>query len=290
MLETIKITDKIITKDLKYSILIPTWNNLDFLKLCVNSIRKNSNFVHQIIIIINEGKDGSLEWVNNQNDIDFVHSKTNIGICYGLNSARSLIKTNYVVYVNDDMYFLPNWDNEINNQIEEIGHDNFMLSSTMIEPTDTGNPCVIVADYGDTLLNFKEEKLCKEYINFKKKNWSGSTWPPNILPLKLWDLVGGMSTEFSPGFYSDPDLSMKLWKLGVRYFKGLGNSRVYHFGSKSTKRVKMNTGKKLFLLKWGITANFFNKHYLKRGQDFTVLAEPKISKWDAFINNLKKFI
>ncbi len=31
-----------------------------------------------------------------------------------------------------------------------------------------------------------------------------------------------MSEEFSPGMYSDPDLSMKLWQEGVRYFKGIG--------------------------------------------------------------------
>ena len=290
MVETIKVVDKIVEKDLRFSILIPSWNNLEFLKLCVSSIRNNSSFNHQIIIVINEGNDGSLEWVDKQNDLDYIYSKTNIGICYGLNSSRSLIKTNYVVYANDDMYFLPDWDSEINNQIKEIGHDNFMLSSTMIEPTETGNPCVIVADYGDSLSNFQEEKLLREYRGFEKKDWSGSTWPPNVLPLKLWDLVGGMSTEFSPGFYSDPDLSMKLWKLGVRYYKGVGNSRVYHFGSKSTKRIKMNKGKKLFLNKWGVTSNFFNTNFLKRGSDFKVLTEPTISKWDNFINNLKKYI
>lgn len=40
---------------MKFSILIPTWNNLDFLKLCINSIEKNSYFKHQIIIYVNDG-------------------------------------------------------------------------------------------------------------------------------------------------------------------------------------------------------------------------------------------
>ncbi|MBL0025914.1 MAG: hypothetical protein IPO98_13350 [Saprospiraceae bacterium] len=31
---------------------------------------------------------------------------------------------------------------------------------------------------------------------------------------------------------------MKLYKAGVRHFKGLGNCLVYHFGSKSTTRIK----------------------------------------------------
>ena len=33
-----------------FSILIPSWNNLACLKLCVESIRKNSFFHHQIIV------------------------------------------------------------------------------------------------------------------------------------------------------------------------------------------------------------------------------------------------
>lgn len=274
--------------EFKYSILVPTWNNLEYLKLLVSSILENSHFEHQLIIIINEGKDGTLEWLEQQENINYVYSTKNIGICYGLNSARSLIKTDYVVYANDDMYFLPGWDVEFDKEIQSIGHDQFMLSATMIEPHDTGNPCVIVADHGDDLKSFSQEHLLAEYQNYEKNDWSGSTWPPNILPLKLWDLVGGMSIEFSPGFYSDPDLSMKLWHNDVRYFKGLGSSRVYHFGSKSTKRIRVNKGKKLFLQKWGVSSNFFTTHYLKRGEKFMKLETPKISTSQKFINWFKK--
>ena len=46
-----------------FSILIPTFNNLEYLKVCVNSIIKNSNFDHQIIIHVNEGADGTLEYI-----------------------------------------------------------------------------------------------------------------------------------------------------------------------------------------------------------------------------------
>ena len=46
-----------------FSILIPSFNYLEYLKLCVKSIRKNSNFNHQIIIHVNEGSDGTIEYV-----------------------------------------------------------------------------------------------------------------------------------------------------------------------------------------------------------------------------------
>ena len=138
----------------------------------------------------------------------------------------------------------------------------------MIEPTDTGNPCVVVADFGDSVERFRESELLQQYQNIEKKDWKGATWPPNVLPLALWDLVGGMSIEFSPGMYSDPDLSRKLWEAGVRHFRGVGASRVYHFGSKSTKKIRHNKGKTAFLLKWGMSSNDFTKNILQRGIPF----------------------
>ena len=35
------------------SILIPSFNNLEYLKLCINSINKNSKYKHQIIVHVN---------------------------------------------------------------------------------------------------------------------------------------------------------------------------------------------------------------------------------------------
>ena len=62
----------------KYSILIPTWNNIEFLKVCINSIRRNSFYNAQIIVIINEGNDGTVEWIEGQNEIDYLYSKNNL--------------------------------------------------------------------------------------------------------------------------------------------------------------------------------------------------------------------
>ncbi|MFZ4542987.1 MAG: glycosyltransferase family 2 protein [Saprospiraceae bacterium] len=279
-------------KNYKFTVLIPTWNNLEFFRLCVKSIRENSQCDIQILAIINEGKDGTLEWVRQQKDIDFVHSKTNIGICYGLNSARSLIKADYVVYSNDDMYLLPGWDLELSKEIDSLSTKAFMLSCTMIEPTHTGNPCVVVKDFGRDLESFDEQKLLLEYSALTRPDWSGSTWPPNVVHIDMWDLVGGLSIEFSPGMYSDPDLSMKLYQAGVKIFKGKGSSMVYHFGSRSTKRIKkVNKGRKTFLLKWGITANVFTKQYLKWGQEYAPMPkEIELSSSDKWINKIKRII
>lgn len=270
-----------------FSILIPSWNNLKYLQLCVNSIRKNSSLQHQIIIILNQAIDGSLEWIKQQKDLDYVYAEENIGICYGLNSSRKIMQSNYILYANDDMYFLPHWDRFLKDEIDQIGHPLFMLSATMIEPHDTGNPAVILANYGLGLEDFREEELLQNHLSLQKEDWNGSTWPPNVVHRDLWDLVGGMSVEYHPGMYSDPDLSKKLYDAGVRYFKGLGKSRVYHFGSKSTARVKKNNGAHTFLLKWGLSSRDFTNGILVRGASFQILPTQTTKTSSGFIQKLK---
>lgn len=254
---------------MKFSILIPTWNNLDFLKCCVTSIRKNSSQEHEILVYVNEGIDGTADWCRSEG-IKFIHSEKNVGVCTALNALFEMSSEKIICYVNDDMYLCPEWDKALIQQIESIGHEKFYLSSTMIEPEETGNKCVLAPfDFGRTPTEFNEEGLLKALPAMEKHDWSGGTWPPNVMHRKMWEKIGGYGEEFSPGLYSDPDVSMKLWQEGVRIFKGLGESWAYHFMSRSTGRVKMNDGKKTFLKKWGVSSSWFVKTVLKQGEPYS---------------------
>jgi len=262
----------IVNNEALFSILIPTWNNLEYLKLCVNSIKKNSFFVHEIIIHVNEGADGTVTWLNEQEDLSYTFSSKNIGVCFALNYSSAFATTEYILYMNDDMYACPHWDKYLYDEIKSIGHHNFFLSATAIEPK-AQSKCSIEKNYGLTIDHFNEELLLSEFNSLPMEDWQGATWPPNIVHKSIWELAGKYSIDFSPGMYSDPDFSMKLWQMGIRLFKGIAKSRVYHFGSISVKRVKKNKGYYQFISKWGMTQGTFSKYYLKRGQPCRGLLE-----------------
>jgi glycosyltransferase involved in cell wall biosynthesis len=269
-----------------FTILIPTWNNLPYLKKCVESLRKNSTFQHQIVLHINEGNDGSKAWADEEN-IQYTISSENIGICKALNLASQLATTPYICYFNDDMYALPGWDFHLVKEIEVIGHENFFLSATMIEPREGTDKNILQGyDFGD-VANFKERELMQAYKNFKMHDWCGASWPPNVVPKALWDKVGGYSDEFSPGMYSDPDFTMKLWAEGVRYFKGVGESKVYHFMSKSTGKVVKNNGRKTFMQKWKITPGYFYRTMLKMGDQWQGELKTPAKGISYFLSKLK---
>ena len=270
-----------------FSILIPSWNNLAYLRNCITGIRKNSSYEHEIIVHVNDGADGTLNWIKSAK-IEHSFSKDNIGICRGINAAAKLATGTYFVYMNDDMYVCPSWDFYLKEEIESHLDNHFFLSSTMIEPRESGNPCVIApCDFGTSVEEFQETKLLREFQNFQKKDWSGASWPPNLVHRNLWNEIGGFSEEFSPGYYSDPDFAMKLWKAGVRYFKGVGRSKVYHFQSKSLGRMKKNAGRKQFYKKWKISPAYFYKNYLKMGTGFNGKLEEPPRDFRLFLEKLK---
>lgn len=274
-----------------FSILIPTWNNLSFLKLCIESIRKNSCYEHEILVHINDGNDGTREWVEQQG-LKYTASDENVGVCFALNRLRPLVSTDYILYMNDDMYVCPEWDKALFEEIQQLPDNMFFFSSTLIQPRPFYDKSVIApANYGESVDEFDESRLLKEYATLPHGDWKGSTWPPNIVHRDVWDLVGGYSIEFSPGMYSDPDFSAKLWKAGVRLFKGIDRSRVYHFEARSTHRIVKNDGSTQFLRKWGITSSSFLRDILQRGEPYNEVKDMSARlKADLFRSKIKKVL
>ena len=277
---------------MKISIIIPTLNNLDYLKISLKSIKKNSHYEHEIIVHVNENKDSTIEYLK-QNQIKYTFSKTNLGLCSSVNLAVKESSTDLILYTHDDMYFLPGWDKCLENEISKISNNLYYFSGSMIQ----SNGAHLKLDCGDNFENFNEEFLLNNYKNINIKDHQGTHWAPHLIHKDTWNKVSGFSEEFNPGDGSDSDLNMKLWKIGVRLFKGLNNFKVFHFGSISMRKNKdiiKNNGTKTFLKKWGITPRFFFKYYLKTGSNFDgPLTEPNITAsylFEMIICKIKRFL
>ena len=264
-----------------FSIIIPTFNNLEFLKICLKSLKKNSFLNHEIIIHVNEGIDGTLEFIKREN-FKYTYEKKNAGVCVAFNKAAKKSTKKYLVLGHDDMYFCPGWDLVFLDELKKINTDLFFLSGTMVQPFRS----YIELNCGTNYKDFNEEKLLNELPKIKFDNFQGTHWQPSLVSKNTWDKVGGFSEEFSPGLGSDPDFNLKLWKIGCRIFKGLGDCRVYHFSSQSLRKKAWNDGAKIFLLKWGISIKFFKKFYLKSNFGYNGELKDPIKNINFFSNLL----
>ncbi len=244
-----------------FSIVIPSWNNLPYLKLCVESLRRHSSQPHEIIVHLNEGTDGSLEWVKSQG-LKYTRSDKNVGVCLAVNHLFAQASHVWVLYMNDDMVAAPGWDNALLEAIASQPSDLVMYFGTLIQPETGGHPNLIKQDFGRSPETFDEAAFLQHFRADPRSDKNGACSQPTLVHKKWWNMVGGYSLEFSPGMSSDDDLLMKFCVAGCRTFRIVGASRFYHFGCKSTGRIKHNLGGRIFVMKWGITQIEFHRRYL----------------------------
>ena len=265
-----------------FSIVIPTFNNLRYLKFTIESIRKNTSLDYEIAVHVNDGSDGTINYLKSQN-IPFSYSRHNIGLCSSINNIVKLTRYKYILYSHDDCYFCPTWDKVLNNEIKKINHNKFYFSCSLIEHS-SGH---IKFDCGKDLNSFSEEKLLKNYKNINFYDHQGTHWSPLCVHIDMWNKVGGFSEEFNPGIGSDPDFNMKLWSNGVRIFKGLNDFKVYHFASLTTRKnskVIQNKGDNTFLKKWGFSIKFFKRFYMKTNKKYDGPLNEPIKSTSFYLN------
>lgn len=251
-----------------FSILIPTNSkNIEYLNLCLKSIKKNSKYKHEILVHVNDCKNLNFSNLINFEVDKLTQSEEFMGLCKTLNKISQYATKDYLVYCHDDMYFSPGWDEAFKKNINVFKKKKFILSGTMVQQ----NGSHINFDCGDSPKNFNEVKFLNNFKNVNYYDFQGTTWAPTLIPKNLWKEINGLSEEFDPGFGSDPDMNMKLWKRGIRVFKGINDCKVYHFGSvtlRKNKNVKKNKSSYIFLKKWGFSIKFFKKYYMRSDEKF----------------------
>ena len=160
---------------MKISILVPTFNNLNYLNFFLSSLKKNSFYDHQIILHINDGSDGTLNFAK-ENRLLFTYSENNIGLCSSLNKAAELANSNYILYAHDDMFFCKNWDLYLENEINKFPDNLFYLTGTNVSV----NSGLINFDCGSAPENFDEKKFDEFCKNDLSKDLQGSHWAPHL--------------------------------------------------------------------------------------------------------------
>jgi GT2 family glycosyltransferase len=254
-----------------FSIVIPTWNNLDYLKLCIKSLQQHSSYDHELLVHVNDGSDGTLEWVRSAG-IAHSHSRNNIGIPLSLNYLAAQAKRDWLLYLNDDMVCCPGWDSALVDATRDADNHLAMFFATLIEPSDMGNPLVVVQDFGRTPAEFDLLAMRANCLSQPRADIFGEASQPTLVHRMWWQTVGGYGVEYGPGMSSDLDLLMKFWVVGCRYYRVVGASRVYHFSQRTTRRLRQNRGGRTFVMKWGVTEREFRRNFLSKANRSAVAA------------------
>lgn len=101
------------------SIIIVTFNNKKYLRLCIESIERQI-FPHEIIIVDNQSQDGTFDLIRtNFPDIDFIKNNSNKGYGAANNLGVLHAKGEFIVILNPDTIVDQNWLSELINPLQK---------------------------------------------------------------------------------------------------------------------------------------------------------------------------
>lgn len=245
----------------KITTCISTNNNLNYLKLAINSIRKNCFYKNQPIVIHAENcSDGTDDWLFNNEDklnleIYVEHNNKPKGIGGGMNFCVDKAKTEFVNIIHSDMWVAPNQDIELLKLYKNIDRSTRLITSSFrIQPKifendpdyRPGTIFVNKKEFGEFHNNFDSEYFDKWATEFSEKNdisvrkGGGAGF---FCRKKDYVYIGGNDPIFSPASFEDMDLFIRMQNEGYQ-FKMTSKSVVYHFSARGSHFKNDNLNEK----------------------------------------------
>ena len=242
----------------KTSIIILTYNNLDYNRICLESIRKFTTAeTYEIIVVDNNSIDGTREWLKEQTDIKIILNDENVGFPKGCNlGIEASGKANDILFLNNDTKVTPRWlDN-----LKICLYSDDKIGATGSITNYCSNYQAINVPYIDmeSMIEFAD----KNNISSSDK-WEQRNRLIGFCMLVKRDVInktGVFDEQFTPGNFEDDDLSMRIIDAGYKLML-CSDSFIHHFGSASFKQdnTKFNTilgiNAQKFEEKWGFDCN-----------------------------------
>lgn len=117
------------------TVIIPNYNGKHFLKNCFDSL-KNQDYSHEVIIVDNGSRDGSVEFVKeNYPEFTVIENQNNLGFSKAVNQGIKASKTDYVFLLNNDVELEAGCMDNLVKCIQE-DEDIFAVASKMVQHQD----------------------------------------------------------------------------------------------------------------------------------------------------------
>lgn len=219
------------------SFVVPTHNNLRYLKNAYRSIRKYAGPEHEIIILDDASTDGTVQWLETLQDTKLViwrNDNTRLGHTITYNIGGKLASNNIFTILHADMFIGPNY---VENALKHL-KPGTVVSATRIEPPlHPEGKEKIVRDFGLWPETFTE----KEFISFveqEQTDRNGKTTRGIFAPWFIYRddflRIGGHDELFAPFPYEDSDIFQRFILAGYELVQSR-DSLVYHLTCRGHK-------------------------------------------------------
>lgn len=195
------------------SIVILTYNSVEYTKQCIASIRKyTANGSYEIIIVDNNSNDGTRQWIKLQKDIKYIFNQYNYGFPKAYNQGIRFSGGENILLMNSDVIATSNW---LSNLVYCLRSSNDI---GVVGPVSN-----ICSNGQDILVSYENlEEMQKFAYNFNRKN--SSLWVEKerlagfcfLTKREVVSKVGLLDERFFPGVYEYDDYSLRIRLSGYR--------------------------------------------------------------------------
>jgi GT2 family glycosyltransferase/glycosyltransferase involved in cell wall biosynthesis len=243
----------------KTSIIILTFNNLDYTRLCLDSIySKTDTPEFEVIVVDNASTDGTPEFLREHAEtkpnLKLILNSINQGFARGNNMGAAAAAGDNLVFLNNDVIVTRGWLSALIAYLHdpEVGLVGPVTNSS-------GNECQIQVDYQglDGLDEFAER-----YVNENQ----GRSFELRMLPFQcvamrksVFEEIGPLDERFGIGMFEDDDYALRLARKGYRILCA-EDVFIHHWGSVSFSKLDytdywalFSANLKKFEDKWGIS-------------------------------------
>ena len=258
----------------KITFVLPSRNNLEFLKLAYESLR-NLKTRHQILVLDDASVDGTIDWLNSLNDDDLIiysnPGPDRVGIVGMFDKGIELSTTDIIFAFHADMVASPNLDVNILKHLKR----GTVVSATRVEPPlhPPGHEKITIA-LGNDVDDFDMEKTIEVLSELELKNIDKTTegiFAPWCMYKDDFFAVGGHDELFAPQSKEDSDLFNRFHLKGYKFIQSW-DGLVYHFTSRGSRFNKHSGGGA------GVNSNEWIHTTTKNGRNF-------IRKWGHFVKH-----
>ncbi len=220
----------------KITFVIPSRNNLEFLKLAYKSIR-NLETKHEILVLDDASIDGTSEWIKELADPDLItyvnRGPERIGIVGMFDKGIEMARTDIIFAFHADMVAGPDLDKHILQHLEK----GVVVSATRVEPPlHPEGPEKITEDFGSEVDEFDINRFyewCGK-IRFSSGQITEGIFAPWCMYKEDFLAIGGHDELFAPQSREDSDLFNRFHLAGYK-FKQPWDALVYHFTSRGSR-------------------------------------------------------
>ncbi len=237
----------------KVSIIVPTWDKLEFLKPMMESIEKNTQWPFELIIVDNASNDGTQEYVLNSGlkmDGQYIRNEENKGFSIPNNQGAKVSKGDFLCFLNNDTLVTKRWLTAMMNVFSEekaVG----IVGSRLIHPgRGTIQHAGIFEHQSSKMPDHIYFRKPMDYLPaMKRRQYFAVTGACMVIPKTLFEEIGGFDEEFWCG-WEDMDLCQRIRQKGYRiYYEP--NYLVYHYESRTEGRyIKEGSNFNLYAQKW----------------------------------------